>query len=220
MRTEGVMGEESREDVGEQLEPGGRAVAPGRLVTIQRFVNTWNREFPTEQDRLGTLRSAATWLNDNKLVPNLAEGNKLQASDLASLRDFREALRALATSNVTGSCDPADVDVIRAAAAVAPMTATIDDDGRTHLEADRSGVDGVVATLIAILHEAQLAGDWVRLKGCRQCGYAFFDRSKNRSAAWCSMSICGNRTKNRTYYKRQRSTDQPPDGRSRTKEIL
>ena len=41
------------------------------------------------------------------------------------------------------------------------------------------------------------------MKGCRQCGYAFFDRSKNRSAAWCAMSICGNRTKNRAYYRRR-----------------
>jgi predicted RNA-binding Zn ribbon-like protein len=44
------------------------------------------------------------------------------------------------------------------------------------------------------------------VKGCRQCGYAFFDRSKNRSAAWCAMSICGNRTKNRAYYRRRRTS--------------
>ena len=54
--------------------------------------------------------------------------------------------------------------------------------------------------------EAQLTGDWSRMKGCRQCGYAFFDRSKNRSAAWCAMSICGNRTKNRAYYRRRRAS--------------
>ena len=72
----------------------------------------------------------------------------------------------------------------------------------TSLESARGGVDGAVATLLGILHEAQLTGQWPRLKGCRQCGYAFFDRSKNRSAAWCAMSICGNRTKNRAYYRR------------------
>ena len=61
-----------------------------------------------------------------------------------------------------------------------------------------------MATLLGILHEAQLTGHWSRMKGCRQCEYAFFDRSKNRSAAWCAMSICGNRTKNRAYYRRRR----------------
>lgn len=77
--------------------------------------------------------------------------------------------------------------------------------GQTALEPAGRGVDGAVATLLGILHEAQLTGHWPRLKGCRQCGYAFFDRSKNRSAAWCAMSICGNRTKNRAYYRRRTS---------------
>jgi predicted RNA-binding Zn ribbon-like protein len=77
--------------------------------------------------------------------------------------------------------------------------------GGTALESAAGGVDGAVATLLGILHDAQLTGDWPRLKGCRQCGYAFFDRSKNRSAAWCAMSICGNRTKNRAYYRRRRA---------------
>ena len=86
----------------------------------------------------------------------------------------------------------------------AQLSVAIDDTGRTALEPTRRGVDGAVATLLGILHEAQLTGDWSRMKGCRQCGYAFFDRSKNRSAAWCSMSICGNRTKNRAYYQRRR----------------
>ena len=67
-------------------------------------------------------------------------------------------------------------------------------------------VDGAVATLLGILHEAQLTGEWSRLKGCRSCGYAFYDRSRNRSAAWCDMSICGNRLKNRAYYRRHRAS--------------
>jgi hypothetical protein len=44
------------------------------------------------------------------------------------------------------------------------------------------------------------------VEGCRQCGYAFFDRSKNCSAVWCAMLICGNRTKNRAYRRRRSST--------------
>ena len=81
---------------------------------------------------------------------------------------------------------------------------TLDDAGRTVLVPSRAGADGAVATLLGILHEAQLSGEWSRMKACRQCEYAFFDRSKNRSAAWCDMSICGNRTKNRAYYRRRR----------------
>ena len=97
------------------------------------------------------------------------------------------------------------LEVIRSAAQSARLSVTLDDDGRTTLEPATRGVDGAVATLLGILHEAQLTGHWLRMKGCRQCGYAFFDRSKNRSAAWCAMSICGNRTKNRAYYRRRRT---------------
>jgi predicted RNA-binding Zn ribbon-like protein len=61
------------------------------------------------------------------------------------------------------------------------------------------GLIGAVATLLGIVHEAQLEGLLPRMKACRRYGYGFFDRSKNRSAAWCSMSICGNRAKKQTY---------------------
>jgi predicted RNA-binding Zn ribbon-like protein len=88
------------------------------------------------------------------------------------------------------------------------LTVAIDADGHTSLEPGGRGVTGAIAALLGILHEAELTGHWLRMKGCRQCGYAFFDRSKNRSAAWCDMSICGNRTKNRTYYRRRRSSAQ------------
>jgi predicted RNA-binding Zn ribbon-like protein len=85
--------------------------------------------------------------------------------------------------------------------------------GATELEPVGRGADAAVATVMDILHEAQITGVWPRLKTCRQCGYAFFDRSKNRSAAWCAMSICGNRTKNRAYRRRR-----GPDAReSRTR---
>jgi len=87
----------------------------------------------------------------------------------------------------------------------AALTVVVDDQGRTALVPTHTGVDGAIATLLGILHEAQLTGDWERMKGCRQCEYAFYDRSKNRSAAWCAMSICGNRTKNRTYSRRRRN---------------
>ena len=84
---------------------------------------------------------------------------------------------------------------------------TLDAGGRSALEPVSGGVGGVAATLLGILHEAQVTGEWTRMKACRQCEYAFFDRSKNRSATWCAMSICGNRTKNRAYYRRQRASE-------------
>src|SRR4051794_2908481 len=197
------MDERDKRRVGEQVEPGGRPKAPGRLELLQRFVNTYNHDLPAEWDRLGTATKARAWLRAKHL---LTEGDELSSADAARLRELREAVRALACANQGGRPEEAATAVLRRASAAAQLRIAIDGTGRTALEPADGGVDGVVATLLGILHEAQLAGDWMRLKGCRQCGYAFFDRSRNRSAAWCSMSICGNRTKNRDYYRRRRST--------------
>jgi predicted RNA-binding Zn ribbon-like protein len=189
--------------VGEQIEPGGRPKAPGRLELLQRFVNSYNHDFPREWDRIGTPDRAQAWLRQKRL---LARGDRVSDADVARLRELREAIRALAIANQGGQPEAAATDVIRRVSGTAQLSVAIDDTGRTALEPTRGGIDGAVATLVGILHEAQLTGHWSRLKGCRRCGYAFFDRSKNRSAAWCAMSICGNRTKNRAYYRRRRTS--------------
>ena len=197
------MDEHDKRRIGEQIEPGGRPRAPGRLELLQRFINSYNHDFPREWDRIATAEKAQAWLRQNRLV---APGDRLTGADAERLREFREALRALAVANQSGQPEMAAVDIVRKAAHEAQLSVAIDGTGRTALEPTRRGVDGAVATLLGILHEAQLSGDWSRLKGCRKCEYAFFDRSKNRSSAWCAMSICGNRTKNRAYYRRRRSS--------------
>ena len=67
------------------------------------------------------------------------------------------------------------------------------------------GIDGLCGQLVSVAVTAMLDGSWERLKACRNCRWAFFDESKNRSARWCSMSLCGNRLKTRAYRRRQRS---------------
>jgi predicted RNA-binding Zn ribbon-like protein len=196
------MDERDKRRVGEQIEPGGRPKAPGRLELLQRFINSYNHDFPREWDRLGTREKARAWLQHKRLVdPDV----RVSAADAARLRELREAIRALTIANHAGQPDTASAGIVRRASRTALLRVAVDDAGRTLLQPDRPGVDGAVATLLGILHDAQLTGEWRRLKGCRQCGYAFFDRSKNRSAAWCAMSICGNRTKNRAYRRRRSS---------------
>jgi predicted RNA-binding Zn ribbon-like protein len=197
------MDERDKRRVGEQIEPGGRPKAPGRLELLQRFINSYNHDFPPEWDRIGTAERAHAWLRQKRLV---APDDRISDAAAARLRELREAMRALALANHGGPSGAAATDVIRRVAGTAALSVAIDDAGRTALQPARRGVDGAVATLLGILHEAQLNGQWSRMKGCRQCGYAFFDRSKNRSAAWCAMSICGNRTKNRAYYRRHRAS--------------
>jgi predicted RNA-binding Zn ribbon-like protein len=195
--------ERDKRRVGEQIEPGGRPKAPGRLELLQRFINSHNHDFPPEWDRIGTPETAQAWLLEKRL---LAPGDRVSNADVARLRGLREAIRALVIANQRGEPGAAAASVIRELSGAAQLTVGVDDAGGTALEPAQRGLDGAVATLLGILHEAQLSGHWSRMKACRQCEYAFYDRSKNRSAAWCDMSICGNRTKNRAYYRRRRSS--------------
>ena len=196
------MEERDKRRVGEQIEPGGRPKAPGRLELLQRFVNTHNHDFPPDWDRIGTAEKAQAWLREKRLV---AADDRITETDAARLRELREAIRELVIAGRPGADPAAAAAAIRAAARAAPLSVAIDAAGHPALEPARPGVAGAVATLMGILHEAQLGGDWARMKACRNCEYLFFDRSKNRSAAWCAMAICGNRTKNRAYYRRRHS---------------
>lgn len=44
-----------------------------------------------------------------------------------------------------------------------------------------------------------------RLKICPNCEWLFFDRSRNRSRTWCDMAVCGNRTKAKRHYRRNKN---------------
>jgi predicted RNA-binding Zn ribbon-like protein len=193
------MDEGDKRRVGEEIEPGGRPKAPGRLELLQRFLNTWNHEFPSEWDRIGTPEKARGWLSAKRLISPRAT---VSASEAARLRELREAIRVLALANHGTRPATRATTLVGREARTAWLRVDIDGGGATSLRPRSSGVDGAIASLLAIVHEAKLAGEWPRLKGCRQCEYVFFDRSKNRSAAWCAMSICGNRTKNRSYRRR------------------
>ncbi|HZO70506.1 MAG TPA: CGNR zinc finger domain-containing protein, partial [Kribbellaceae bacterium] len=170
-----------------------------RLATVQRFVNTRVHDFGI--DRLGTAAKARVWLRSTGL---LAPEAPLDEAEAARLRRVREGLRALAVANREGDLDPSAPAELAREGETAIVRVRLGDDAATSLAPASSGSDAAVATLLVIVHEAQLTGTWPRLKACRHCTYAFFDRSKNRSAAWCAMSICGNRTKNRAYRQRRR----------------
>jgi predicted RNA-binding Zn ribbon-like protein len=196
------MDEHDKRQRGEQIEPGGRPKAPGRLELLQRFINSHNPT-PPEWERIGPKEEAQAWLRQKRLI---GRGDRISAPDAARLRELREAIRALAIANRDGQAAPAAADVVRKAARTARLRIAVDEEGQTVLEPEHRGIDGAVAMLLGILHEAQLSGQWARMKGCRECGHVFFDRSKNQSGAWCAMSICGNRTKNRAYYRRRRAS--------------
>lgn len=139
------------------------------------------------------LEHGADWLPDW-----LAERGAADSLDRA--RRLREALRALLVANGGGALDAGAVEVVDREAA--RLSIRLGPDGRPRVDAaDGDPLDRVVAVSV----EAMLDGSWPRLKACRNCRWAFYDYSRNRSATWCSMQLCGNRTKTRAYRRRRKS---------------
>jgi Putative stress-induced transcription regulator len=124
MKDANLMNEREKRQVGEQIEPGGRPKAPGRLELLQRFINSHNHDFPGEWDRLGTQQKAQAWLRQKGLVePDV----QISAADAAQLRKLREAIRSLAIANTEGRRDAASADIVRKASRTARLKVAIDD---------------------------------------------------------------------------------------------
>ena len=176
--------------------------APGRLEVVRAFVNT--RDVEDGIERLSDPRSAAAWLRGHGLPEVTA------AADVERLRALREALRELLLANNGQAQDAHALERMRAEAASAGLRVRFAANGESALVPAGEGADAVVAELLAIVHEAMAAGTWPRLKACRahDCEWAFYDRSRNRSGTWCSMAVCGNRAKARTY-RRRHTTPSP-----------
>jgi predicted RNA-binding Zn ribbon-like protein len=176
--------------------------APGELERVQAFVNTADLEAETEQ--LTSPSALVSWLTGH----GLTEGRSVRAraADLESAIRLREALRSILLAHVDGEPVPADAAMeLDEVACRSRLRLRFDRDGGAALEPQARGVDGALGRLLAIVHRAIETGSWERLKACRQdgCAWAFYDRTKNRSGAWCSMEVCGNRAKARTYRERQ-----------------
>jgi predicted RNA-binding Zn ribbon-like protein len=180
------------------VHPGGREPAPGSLRVVQAFVNTVDREHGP--DLLDDGPGFAEWLDRNLLPADGAE------TGLATAREVREALRALLRANNGEPDDPRARAVLDAAARRARLEPTFPPDGAA-LVSQADGVDAAIGRILAAAFAAMLDGSWTRLKACpaELCGWAFYDRSTNASATWCSMSVCGGRAKAGAYYRRRRA---------------
>jgi predicted RNA-binding Zn ribbon-like protein len=189
--------------LGEEMEPAGRRPAQGPLRLVQQFLNTYNHEFPPEADRLGTPDKAARWMASHQLMVPAA---RVSESDRRRLVRGREALRALVGTGSTVQLNAEDLRVLNEAGR-ACLSVRFEPDGTSTLKSASRGADGALGNILAAVHTAWLLGTLPRLKACAHCRWIFYDRSKNRSGTWCSMRICGNRTKNRAY--RHRRTGGP-----------
>jgi predicted RNA-binding Zn ribbon-like protein len=169
--------------------------APGELELVRDFVNTNDIDDGIEE--LATPAMLEEWLSDHGLEP----GRALKKKDVERSIALREALRALLLAN---SGEPLEQDAIAELndlAERARLVVRFEQDGRSALAPEATGVDRPLGAILAIVYRSMADGTWPRLKACRSdtCQWAFYDTSRNRSAHWCSMAVCGNRAKARSY---------------------
>ena len=120
--------------------------------------------------------------------------------------ELREALRAHLRAHHGEPLEPGAAEVLDAAARRARLTVRFRSLDETALEPRAEGVDGALGRLLALVAAAIEEGTWRRLKVCPadDCQWAFYDESRNRSATWCDMKVCGNRAKVRGFRERTR----------------
>jgi predicted RNA-binding Zn ribbon-like protein len=166
---------------------------PAEVELVRSFVNTVDHEAGT--DELGSATDLRDWMVAAGRTP---AGTEVRAADLALALRLRAALRAEVTAHHDGEPDRAVQRELDAVCADLPLRMVSSDEG---LAPCGTGIRGALAEIVAATATARLKGSWARLKICPadDCGWAFYDTSRNRSRRWCSMEVCGNRSKVRAF---------------------
>jgi predicted RNA-binding Zn ribbon-like protein len=187
----------------------GDSLPPVELAAVQAFLNS--RDAATGRDDFATTDSLRRWLVSQRLVAPQAEFGEAERQHLVEVRD---ALAELVRSAHDGSRNGSTrrwVTILNEAARRVRLGVRLHPEEGYRLMAEGMGVDRPVGDLLVRVMSAMAAGTWPRLKVCAnpECGRAFYDASRNRSARWCSMATCGNRMKGRAYRQRARSGARP-----------
>ncbi|AXX31646.1 Protein of unknown function DUF1470 [Actinosynnema pretiosum subsp. pretiosum] len=170
-------------------------VVEDRVHVVEAFLNTLDErtfsrhgEAHAPTDELTSEAALAHWLARHGLAP---EGVRPSAAHLAAARELRAALRRSLAEPVTTPL-------------AFPLRLVPDGEGGLRVAAEpvAPGVDALLDLVVAAVGD----GRWRRVRLCAapDCRWAFYDTSRNGGGRWCSMAVCGNRTKTKAY--RQRRT--------------
>ncbi|MBN6036064.1 CGNR zinc finger domain-containing protein [Amycolatopsis sp. 195334CR] len=155
-----------------------RTTPEADVTLVLDFLNTLDVEEGT--DALDGADSWRAWVSARDLRP----------CPVPEARAARKSLRALVGDTTAAPAEDVEIPVRISVTANGPSLVA----------------DSAVGSVLAAATRLSLLGEFSRVKICPadNCRWAFYDRSRNRSRSWCSMSACGNREKARAW--RQRST--------------
>jgi predicted RNA-binding Zn ribbon-like protein len=171
-------------------------VIPPEVELVRAFVNTVDVDEGT--DELDGPAALERWLRTHRVI---AKGVAASGRDLALALRLRAALRDVLAANHDRRPAPAADAALEDVCRELPLTAVCSPEA---LAPATGGVRGALAKVVAASVTARIKGTWGRLKICPadDCAWAFYDTSRNRSRRWCSMEVCGNRQKVRTFRSR------------------
>jgi CGNR zinc finger protein len=164
--------------------------APGELEQVRTFLNTWwipNDTRAPVDDLAALAADPRRW---SRALPSVPWPERKRG--LSTLRD--QLRDVLGQTHVVALQPVVDVH-------------------RWHIEVTGTGrsvrivPDRVTtaSTIVSIVLEAVAAGWWHRLRACPDCGWVFYDSSRNARRTWCSMTAaggargCGSIAKTRAY---------------------
>jgi predicted RNA-binding Zn ribbon-like protein len=177
--------------------------APAAAALIEAFVNTVDVELGT--DDLTAPARLREWLVERAL---LAGSARVTTADLALALRLRDGLREALGGHVGDVPDPELVRRADEALGALPLRFELTAEGGRGAFVPAPELPPARAALAALpiaWGALVTTGEAARLKRCPEhaCAWVFWDASKNHSRRWCSMRVCGNRTKARRYAARQ-----------------
>jgi predicted RNA-binding Zn ribbon-like protein len=183
-------------------EDEGTPSAPGDLELVRGFLSLHDHEEGDPEGRPPSLESLRWWLGSRGLVE---AGDATRDQDLAWALRVRDALTSKVRENMGEPRDVTATAFLNRAAEETGLRVCFGCGDANPIHVSATGVRGAVGRILGTAFLAGLDGRWERFRVCHDpgCGSVFFDRSRNRSGKWCSMSSCGNRAKVRAFRERR-----------------
>jgi len=184
------------------------------------FANTESgRGSATHQNHLRSGENVVQWLEHADAMPPedvdwlreaIVERPALAADLLAKAVDLRRAVHGVGVAIGHGVAPPetalADLAALYgrfiAEAALVPEL----DACRWRWSIRKSPLAAALGPIALAAVKLFTQGDFHRIRECggRECGWLFYDTSKNNRRRWCEMEVCGNRAKQRRLAARRR----------------
>ncbi len=216
-----------RRRAGADVRKGGMDTPRGFLFELSGgrlcldFANTVDRR-PSDLPRelLGSYADLASWgvqagaitrQEGLRLLRRAGREPAAAARVLEQVRAVREAIFAIASD--LADRRPARREALAILDGALPAAL-----GRLRLVQDRGrftwgwgggdeDLDRVLWPVVRSTAELLTSGDPERVRRCAgdDCAWLFIDRSRNGTRRWCDMTVCGNRSKARRFYRRTRN---------------